>query len=46
MAGGADDAVYNSDDPARENFYEKSSSFFDNISCEAKERSGNTGGYV
>jgi protein LSM14 len=46
MAGGADDAEYDSDDPSRENYYEKSSSFFDNISCEAKERAESTGEYV
>jgi hypothetical protein len=43
MSGGPNDADYDSDDPARENFYEKSSSFFDNISCEAKDRAENTG---
>lgn len=31
-------ADYDSDDLTKENYYEKSTSFFDNISCEAKDR--------
>lgn len=42
--GDADAGDDDSDDPSKENsFYEKTSSFFDNISCEAKDRAESGG---